>query len=265
MGLLQDSDWTASYISFKDDSPVFTKTDSLHLPAARQYRKQFAATKQVIACDRVRATALGIYELHLNGQRVGDAYFTPGWTDYDQRAYYNTFDVTDLVKQGENAIGAWVADGWYSGYVGFGLLTGMGTEKTGRSNYGKTPSIMAQLEIQYSDGSREIVGTDETWKVTGDGPIQEADLLMGEAFDATKQMNGWASPGFDDSAWQGCVLAKNNPATIANFYQATNPDRARPSLFRFWAKRKTWASNGLAWKRSRASRFGSPKPFPHRK
>ena len=68
-------------------------------------------------------------------------------------------------------MGAWVAEGWYSGYVAFGLLTGMGTEKNGRSNYGKTPSVMVQLEIEYSDGSRETIKTDPTWRVTGDGPI----------------------------------------------------------------------------------------------
>ena len=81
--------------------------------------------------DDIR-TALGIYELHLNGERVGDALFAPGWSDYHQRAYYNTYDVTALVKNGANALGAWVADGWYSGYIGFGLLTGIGTEAIGR-------------------------------------------------------------------------------------------------------------------------------------
>ena len=132
----------------------------MFLPPARQYRKEFTATKQVRRAT-IYATALGIYELHLNGQRVGDAYFSPGWTNYRQRAYYNSFDVTDLVSAGQNAIGAWVADGWYSGYVGFGLLTGMGTEKCGRSNYGKTPTVMAQLEIEYTDGSQETIGTDK--------------------------------------------------------------------------------------------------------
>ena len=81
----------------------------------------------------------------------------PGWTDYHQRAYYQTYDVTPLVKQGANALGAWVADGWYAGYIGFGLLTKMGTEGIGRYTYGKTPALMAQLEIEYADGSRETV------------------------------------------------------------------------------------------------------------
>lgn len=224
MGLLNDNDWTADYVSFRDETPISKDVENLHLPAARQYRKDFAARKQ-IARATIYATALGIYELHLNGKRVGDAYFAPGWTDYRQRAYYNTYDVTDMVKPGDNAIGAWVADGWYSGYVGFGLLTGMGTEKTGRATYGKTPSVMTQLEIEYTDGTRQTIGTDSSWKVTGDGPIQEADLLMGEAYDARQEMTGWASAGFDDSAWQSAIPAKGNGSQIATFYQRRNPTK----------------------------------------
>ena len=224
MALLKASDWSADYVSFRDETPISKDVANLHLPAARQYRKEFDSSKEVKRAT-IYSTALGIYELHLNGQKVGDALFAPGWTDYRQRAYYNTYDVTDLIQQGDNAIGAWVADGWYSGYVGFGLLTGMGTEKTGRATYGKTPSLMAQLEIEYSDGTREVVGTDSTWKVTGDGPIQEADLLMGEAYDARKEMPGWSAPGFDDSAWESAILAKDNGNPKATFYQRRNPTK----------------------------------------
>ncbi len=222
MGLLVESDWQADYISYKDDEPIATDTKSLYLPAARQYRKEFAALKKVKRAT-VYATALGIYELHLNGQRVSDHFFAPGWTDYRQRAYYNTYDVTSMIAAGDNAIGAWVADGWFSGYVGFGLLTGMGTERMGRYTYGKTPSIMAQLEIEYADGSRETVGTDASWKVTGDGPIQEADLLMGESYDARKEMTGWSLPKFDDSSWQSAVPASANGHPVAKFYEGRNP------------------------------------------
>lgn len=227
MGLLEDGDWTADYIAFQDPDPIHDDPSTLHLPAARQYRKEFSSknsTKQ-IARATIYSTALGIYELHLNGKRVSDANFTPGWTDYRKRAYYNTFDVTDMLQEGDNAIGAWVADGWYSGYVGFGLLTGMGTEKTGRSTYGKTPALMAQLEIQYTDGTKKTIGTDETWKVTGDGPIQEADLLMGEDYDARKEFSGWASAGFDDADWQQAIFAKDNGSTKATFFQRRNPEK----------------------------------------
>ena len=166
---------------------------------------------------------MGVYELEVNGQRVGDAYFAPGWTDYHQRAYYNTYDVTDLVTEGANAIGAAVADGWYSGYVGFGLLTGIGTEKIGRYTYGKTPALMAQLEVEYDDGSRQIITTDKTWKVSGDGPFRQADLLMGEFYDARMEMPGWSSIGFDDKSWQPAMLAEENGPQVTTFYEFKNP------------------------------------------
>ena len=86
-------------------------------------------------------SALGIAEFHLNGQRVGDAYFEPGWADYRQRDYYRVHDVTKLLQRGGNCVGAIVADGWYAGYVGYGLLVGYGPNKCGRAIYGKTPAL----------------------------------------------------------------------------------------------------------------------------
>ncbi len=226
MGLLESSDWQADYISFRDTTPVHKDPKTLFLPPARQYRKEFSAAKKVRRAT-VYATALGIYELYVNGQRVGDAKFAPGWTDYHQRAYYWTYDVTPLVKKGRNAMGAWLADGWYSGYIGFGLLTGIGTEKIGRYTYGKTPAVMAQLEIEYADGTRGTLVTDKSWKTTGDGPIEEADFLMGEFFDARKEQPGWAKPGFDDRKWEPAISAKeeaNVPATFYEFQNADQPD-----------------------------------------
>ena len=222
MGLLDKSDWAAEYISYRDESPVFKDRKSHFLPPARQYRKQFDVKSQVRRAT-IYATALGIYELSLNGQRVGDAYFAPGWTDYRQRAYYYTYDVTDLVHSDNNAIGAWVADGWYSGYCAVGLLTGIGTEGIGRYTYGKTPSVMVQLEIEYDDGSRQTIGTDKTWKVTGDGPIRQADLLMGEFFDARMEIPDWSTSDFDDSGWEQAILATENGHPTATFYEYRNP------------------------------------------
>ena len=223
MGLLKAGDWQAEYISFRDTSPVHKDPQTLHTPPARQYRKEFEAGKAVKRAT-IYATALGIYELHCNGQRVGDAYFAPGWTDYRQRAYYHTYDVTRLVKRGANALGAWVADGWYSGYTGFALLTGIGTEKAGRETYGKTPSIMAQLEIEFVDGTRQTIVTDSSWKVFSDGPIREGDFLMGEFYDATKETPGWTQPGFNDSGWEHAILARENGSVPATFYEFANPE-----------------------------------------
>ncbi|MEL6105598.1 MAG: glycoside hydrolase family 78 protein [Planctomycetota bacterium] len=248
MGLLADSDWQADYISHRDESEVFADTESLKLPAARQYRREFVSSKSIRRAT-VYATALGIYELHVNGKRVGDALFAPGWTDYRQRAYYQTYDVTDLMKSGDNAMGAWVAEGWYSGYVGFGLLTGMSTNKTGRSVYGKTPSIMAQLEIEYEDGTREVIGTDNSWKVTGDGPIQAADLLMGEEYDARKELDGWSSAGFDDSAWAQAIAAEDNGQPTADFFQFQNPPGGKGPV------RKVSTKRSLGFRRPKLEAF----------
>ncbi|MFW6106753.1 MAG: family 78 glycoside hydrolase catalytic domain [bacterium] len=224
MGLLADEHWQAKYISYRDDSPVFSDREELYLPAARQYRKEFQTPSKPIRRATIYATALGIYELYLNGRRVSDHWFAPGWTDYNQRAYYRAYDVTDLIEGERQALGAWVADGWYSGYVGFGLLTGIGTERIGRYTYGKTPSLMAQLEIEYEDGTRKVIGTDKTWKVTGEGPIREADMLMGEYYDARRELDGWARPGFDDSKWEQAILASENGQPEATFHEFKNPE-----------------------------------------
>src|ERR1051325_9210317 len=229
MGLLKPDDWTANYISFRDTTPVHKDPNTLFLPPARQYRKNFAATKTVKRAT-IYSTALGISELYLNGERVGDAHFEPGWSDYHQRAYYWTHDVTSLVRRGDNALGAWIADGWYSGYIGFGLLTGIGTEKIGRYSYGKTPAFMAQLEIEFADGSRETIVTDKSWKTTGEGPIREADFLMGESYDARKEMSGWPKSGFNDAKWETAILAEENGSLPATFYEFRNPEQPGEQL-----------------------------------
>lgn len=222
MGLLEPGDWQAQYISYRDETPVFKDRENLFMPPARQYRKSFRVPQKVRRAT-LHATALGIYELSINGQRVGDAWFAPGWTDYRQRAYYHTYDVTPLLVAGDNAFGAVVADGWYSGYLGFGLLTGIGTEQIGRYTYGKTPSWMGQLEIEYEDGSRDVIVTDRSWKVSGEGPIREADFLMGEFYDARREQPGWDRPGFADRDWPDAVLAADNGHPQANFYEFQNP------------------------------------------
>jgi alpha-L-rhamnosidase len=204
MGLLAPGDWKAEWISFRDSSPVHADRKNLLLPPARHYRKNFTTAKPVRRAT-LHFSALGIAEFHLNGRRVGDAYFEPGWSDYLRRAYYRTHDVTKLVTRGGNCIGAIVAEGWYAGYVGYGLLVGYGPNKTGRNFYGKTPALLAQLEVEYADGSRETIVTDPSWEVSGDGPFREADLIMGEAHDARRENPDWCvnKPFIDrDDAWR---------------------------------------------------------------
>jgi len=162
------------------------------LTPAPYLRRVFSVDKPV-ASARLHVTALGLYEARLNGQRVGDAFLSPGWTDYAKRVLYQTYDVTSLLTPGENVLGAIIADGWYAGYVGF-------DPKRAGALYGTMPELLAQLVITFDDGSQEWVVTDEHWTVRT-AAIRHADLLMGEKHDLRLEPHGWDNPGFDDTGW----------------------------------------------------------------
>jgi alpha-L-rhamnosidase len=202
---LDGEQWKAQWISFRDPSPLHRSRTELHLPPARYYRKAFEANQPVRRAT-LYGSALGIFDAYLNGRRVSDAMFSPGWSDYRRRAYYRTWDVTPLVAGGANVLGAEVAEGWYSGYVGYALLVGYGPFKAGRALYGKTPALWLQLHIEFADGSSRTVVTDPTWKLA-ESPHREADMLMGESYDARREMPGWSSPGFDDTRWEKAIAA----------------------------------------------------------
>ena len=173
---------------------------TLELPPPPYLRKTFSLDKQ-IARATLTASALGLYELHLNGQRVGSDVFTPGWTDYAKRVHYQTYDVTPMMKRGVNAIGAILGDGWYAGYFGF----------TGRREwYGKDLRVIVQLRVEYTDGSTDTIVSDDSWKATY-GPIREADILEGCRYDANHELGDWDNIGFDDSKWN--PVATTNSVT----------------------------------------------------
>jgi alpha-L-rhamnosidase len=153
-------------------------------------RRDFVVEKPIMRA-RLYATALGLYEFEINGQRVGDLELAPGWTDYNKRVQYQAYDVTPLMQNGDNAIGAMLGDGWYSGHV----------EWRGRQRYGDRPKLLAQFVVFYNDGSSAIFVTDAAWK-TAFGPIVEADLLMGESYDARLELGAWTSPGYDEASWR---------------------------------------------------------------
>ena len=215
MGILEQASWKAQWISFRDESALHRNPAKLHLPAPRYYRKSFQAAKKIVRAQ-LYATALGIYELHFNGAEVGDAYLAPGWSDYSRRVYYQSYDVTSKIAEGENCLGAVVADGWYAGYLGAARRKGFGPYGTGRNLYGKTPALLIQLHLEYEDGTTSLVTTDPSWKVTS-GPEFEADLLMGEGYDARRQLTGWSRPGYDDGQWEPAVPATTGKPTRALF------------------------------------------------
>jgi alpha-L-rhamnosidase len=206
---------TSQWISFRDKSPLHRSRTELYLPPARYYRHSFDAAKPVRRAV-LYASALGVFDAYLNGQRVSDAMFSPGWSDYRQRAWYRTWDVTALMARGANAIGAEVADGWYSGYVGYGLLVGYGPYRSGRAMYGKTPALRMHLRIEFADGTTRTVATDPSWRVS-ESPHREADIIMGEAYDARREQPGWSTAGFDDSAWERAIPAKDLGSVKAVF------------------------------------------------
>ncbi|MDG1729325.1 MAG: family 78 glycoside hydrolase catalytic domain [Algibacter sp.] len=196
MGLLKFHDWKGLFISHDVGYDKTDKYDSLYLPPARYLRKSFTINKKIKRA-KVFSTAMGLYEMHLNGNKVGEDLFLPGWTDYDERLYYQTYDITNQLIEGENAIGAIIADGWYAGYIGYALLVRI--DKV-REFYGVNPSFMCQIVIDYEDGTKEIIPTDLSWKVNT-GPIIEADILMGESYDARLEHKNWTFSNFDDSNW----------------------------------------------------------------
>ena len=181
--------------------------DTARVPAP-YLRKNFNVG-QTVTRATVYVTALGAYELHLNGQKVGNDVLTPGWTQFTKRVYYQTYDVTGMVQGGTNTISAILGDGWFASDLAF---------KGTRLNYGGTPRFLAQLVLQLSDGSTQTVVSDSSWKASY-GPIQFSDLLIGSAYDARKEMPGWDTTNFNDSAWSSVVTGLN--ATTGGYSNVT--------------------------------------------
>jgi len=198
MGLLEPQSWKADWIAFGAE-PILKGSKP-----SQYFRKDFTTGKKVKSA-RVYITSLGLYQLFLNGQKVSTDLFTPGWTSYKNRIQYQTYDVTSMIQQ-KNSIGAIVGDGWYRGNIGWGNENGY---------YGHQLALLAQLQLIYTDGTTETIGTSDSWKVAT-GPIILSDIYNGETYDARKEMPGWSVSGFNDSNWQKVsVLDQSKKILIA--------------------------------------------------
>ncbi len=195
-GLLERGDWRAQWIAGSLTGGRWTTVP------APYFRKTFFVGARVTRA-RLYATALGVYEALLNGQRVGDLQLAPGWTDYRKRVYYQTYDVTPLLVVGDNTLGAILGDGWYCGHVAW----------RGRQLYGERPKFLAQLIIDYLDGRTDVIATDSSWKFAY-GPLLECDLLMGECYDARLEFSGWDRPGFEERGWLAARVANGSTVTL---------------------------------------------------
>jgi len=191
--LFSKDEWKARFISAEiGDESKNSKGTML--------RKEFEADSEIVWA-RAYATSLGMYELFINGDRVGDALFTPGWTVYNKRLQFQTYDVTSMIKEGLNAVGAVVGAGWYKGD-----LAGW----VGRRNvYGDKTAVLVQIMIRYKDGSEKVIVSDDTWKVS-EGPILYSELYHGETYDARLEKNDWNTTGFDDSAWINAKIVNHS-------------------------------------------------------
>jgi alpha-L-rhamnosidase len=215
-GLLDSSDFVAEFIAVDTnfdaperefDPPVDDDIPGVmrHVPPVAHFRREFTASG-VVSSARLYSTAHGIYTAHVNGQRIGTDQLAPGWTDYRERLQYQSYDVTEALRDGQNVIGIVLADGWWSGYVGF-------DQRRQGKHYGTRPEAWAQLEIRYDDGSTETIATDSSWK-TSNGAIRYTDLLMGEYVDARRALGSWTEPGYDDAAWGTVISREDDFATF---------------------------------------------------
>ena len=213
-----DSAWQHAIAYVPPDSPM--STASMGYPwqtgPVKLLRHSFAIAKPVTSA-RLYVTALGAYRLQINGARVGDQVLSPGWDDFRTHVPYQAYDVTQQLKTGQNAIGAWLAPGWYT--------TPLMWFRQGY-NYGDTPpALKAQLRIEHADGSIEWIASDESWKADI-SPISQAEIYDGENYDATREQPGWDTATFSDAQWKPVDLVKPlEPEIVPQSFQPIRPQQ----------------------------------------
>jgi alpha-L-rhamnosidase len=231
MGVLNDSDWQAKWITARkavEESPPFAAIHTLQstetLPSVSanpptyptmMLRRDFPV-KTGLQRAVVHLCGLGQYELTLNGRRVGDDLLTPGWTKYDRTTLYDTYDVTPLLRAGNNTLGVLLGNGMYN--VRGGRYTKF------RGSFGEIKAI-GQLRLEYTDGTAEVIGTDGQWRVHP-GPITFSCVFGGEDYDARLEPIGWNQPGFDDSDWERPVEVRGPGGKLKGLSGAAPPVRA---------------------------------------
>lgn len=221
MGLLEANEWCAHWITAPkeafDRDPEATAGDELKCATPVQFRREFTADKSIRRAV-LYISAQGIIDVRVNGSAITDDIFAPEWTDYRFRIQYRTYDITQHLTEGSNAVAAYLGDGWFSGYVGW--------QET-RGRYGFRNSLMGQIEIEYHNGNVDRISTDALWKCST-GPILESDFMMGEIFDERRHEKRWDQPNFDDAHW---LPAEPLPAPQAKLVsQPSEPVRITDEL-----------------------------------
>jgi alpha-L-rhamnosidase len=212
MGQLQTSDWQAEWIT---PDPTHIDADA---EEAYYLRKTFRVSGEICKAT-IYATSHGVYELELNGSRVGDWELTPGWTSYKHRLQVQSYDVTNSLKSGtEHTIGAVLANGWYKGNLAW-------THQ--RNVFGSVRALLVQMHIVYEDGTEEIVVSDSSWR-TSLGPVRMSELYHGETYDAGLELTGWSLPNYDDQSWAPSIELGYGKETLV--MQENEPNRVTEQL-----------------------------------
>ncbi|HOX37694.1 MAG TPA: family 78 glycoside hydrolase catalytic domain [Candidatus Brocadiia bacterium] len=197
-----DGAWSGAHVIGKYGCAPWNKPGTAQHLRAQLMRKDFSVAGQVKRA-RVRVCGLGAYELRINGQKVGPDILTPGWTRFDKRTQYQTYDVTDMLKQGDNCVAVILGSGWWHGSIG-GEWSMAGRESL---------RLLLQMRIETADGAETIVLSDDTWK-SRESPILQDSIYDGESYDARLEMPGWDMPGFDASGWKTTVAAEHSKANL---------------------------------------------------
>jgi alpha-L-rhamnosidase len=208
MGLLQPADWKAQWIS--PDLALPKDADAGSWRPSPLLRTVFnCPAGRPVESATAYITAHGLYEAQINGNRIGDAFLTPGWTSYNKRLQYQAYDITPLVRAGKNAIGVMLGSGWYRGYIGF---------QSQKDFYGKDISLLFQMVIRYKDGRSDTIASGPGWK-TATGDVRSAEIYNGETIDHRAEKRGWTLPDYDDAGWNGVRredFGKNNLVATTN-------------------------------------------------
>lgn len=205
MGLLHYNDWEGRWIGL-DRSFSWDHEGKFSQLSARHFRREFTTEDKKIDHAQVYIMGVGLYELYINGQKVGDQVLAPAPTDYTQSVLYNTFEVTDMLKTGENAVGTLLGNGRY-----YTMRQDYKPYKIKTFGY---PKMLLQLEITFTDGSRQVITTSDQWKVNPDGPIRSNNEYDGEIYDARKEMPAWTTTGFEDSTWMDAEYVQEPRGTF---------------------------------------------------
>jgi alpha-L-rhamnosidase len=234
MGLLNSADWTGQWLNDGKLNPT-NDADFYQDDPAPLFRRELKLTKSVRRA-RLYVSGLGYYEASLNGQRVGDQVLDPGWTMYGERVFYSTYDVSQQLHKGNNCLGVTLGNGWWNPLP----LRLWGRRDLRQELAVGRPRFIAQLNVEYTDGTTQSFASDTTWKVA-DGPLLRNSVYLGEVYDARRELSGWNQAGFNDSAWRSPKVATETigllqaqpqpPIRVRETFPAVRVTEPQPGVF----------------------------------